>query len=117
MKTLSVHELNTLTNFNYARTAWSEEDTKTVKIDYDAEYQDFLVTTSEKNGRKNRISKLQAQIMAWAEGQLNSFTYAGLTVTAFHLSFDNEAFGIELAFAPADNAQTALDDSQTNEEG
>lgn len=114
MKTLSIHELNTLTNFNYARMAWDGNDTKTVKIDYDAEYQDFLVTTSEKNVRKNRISKLQAEITAWAEGQLKSFGYAGLTVTAFQLSFENEAFGIELAFG---DAEPVLDDSQTNEEG
>ncbi|OOR89841.1 hypothetical protein [Moraxella bovis] len=98
MKTLSVHELNTLANFNYARSLWSGDDTKTVKIDYDAEYQDFAVITSEKNVRKNRISKLQAEITAWAESQLKSFEYAGLTVATFHLSFGNDEFGIELTF-------------------
>ena len=102
MKKLTLHELNTLTNFNYARTAWNADDTKTVKIDYDAEYQDFAVITSEKNVRKNRISKLQAEITAWAESQLKSFEYAGLTVATFHLSFDNDEFGIELTFGGAE---------------
>lgn len=110
MKKLSIHEFNTLTNFNYARTAWDAEDTKTVKIEYDSEYKDFAVITTEKSVRKNRISKLQAEITAWAENQLNSFTYAGLNVATFHLSFDNDEFGIELTFAPADNAEIALND-------
>lgn len=114
MKKLTLNELNILSDFNYARANWDSEKTKTITIDYDAEHQDFLVTTSEKNVRKNRISKLQAEITAWAEGQLKSFGYAGLTVTAFQLSFENEAFGIELAFG---GDEPAVDDSQTNEEG
>jgi len=104
MKELSIHEFNTLTNFNYARTAWDAEDTKTVKIEYDSEYKDFAVITSEKNVRKNRISKLQAEITAWAENQLKTFEYQSLKVDTFHLVFENEVLGIELIFVEqADN--------------
>lgn len=113
MKTLSVHELNTLTNFNYARTAWNSDDTKTVKIEYDSEYKDFAVITAEKNVRKNRISKLQAEITAWAENQLKTFEYQGLTVGMFHLIFENDELGIELAFAENTSSDTPTDEPQT----
>lgn len=96
MKKLSIHELNILTNFNYARSSWSGEDTKTIKIEYDHEYKDFSVVTAEKTVRKNRISKLQAEITAWAEGQLKAFEYQGLMVNAFQLTFENDELGIEL---------------------
>lgn len=110
MKKLSIQELNTLANFNYARTAWDKDDTQTVKIEYDNEYKDFAVITAEKNVRKNRISKLQAEITAWAESQLKSFEYQGLTVGVFHLVFENNELGIELGFVAK---TTASDESQT----
>lgn len=102
MKTLSIQELDVLTSFNYARANWNAEDTRVVRIDYDAEYQDFAVVTAEKNVRKNRISKLQAEITAWAENQLSLFGYANLVVSVFHLSFEDGAFGLDLVFADAD---------------
>ncbi|MDO4896316.1 MAG: hypothetical protein Q3971_03040 [Moraxella sp.] len=114
MKKLTLHELNTLTNFNYARTAWNADDTETVKIEYDAEYQDFSVITSEKNVRKNRISKLQAEITAWAESQLKTFEYQGLTVGVFHLVFENDTYSIELAFAENASPDTPTDEPQTD---
>lgn len=114
MKTLTLHELNTLTNFNYARTAWNTDDTKTIKIEYDSEYKDFAVITSEKNVRKNRISKLQAEITAWAEGQLKTFEYQGLMVGVFHLVFENEVLGIELGFVQKDDTATTTNE-QTDE--
>lgn len=105
MKTLTLDELNTLTNFNYARSAWNAEDTSTVKIEYDSEYQDFAVITAEKNVRKNRISKLQAEITSWAEGQLNSFKYQGKQVSVFNLTFENDLLGIGLVLAPQETAE------------
>lgn len=107
MKTLTLDELNILTNFNYARTSWSAEDTSTVKIEYDSEYQDFAVITAEKNVRKNRISKLQAEITAWAEGQLNTFKYQGKQVSVFNLTFENDLLGIELVLQETAEAETA----------
>lgn len=113
MKKLTLHELNALTNFNYARTSWNIDDTKTVKIEYDSQYKDFAVITSEKNVRKNRISKLQAEITAWAEGQLKNFEYQGLVVGVFHLVFENEVLGIELGFVA--NADTEIANEPTDE--
>lgn len=114
MKKLSIHELSTLTSFNFARTAWDKDDTKTVKIEYDSEYKDFAVITAEKNVRKNRISKLQAEITAWAENQLKTFEYQGLTVGVFHLVFENDELGIELAFAENASPDTPTDEPQTD---
>ena len=107
MKTLTLDELNILTNFNYARSAWNAEDTSTVKIEYDSEYQDFAVITAEKNVRKNRISKLQVDITAWAEGQLNNFKYKGKEVNVFNLTFGNDLLGIELVLQETAEAETA----------
>ena len=107
MKTLTLDELNILTNFNYARSAWNAEDTSTVKIEYDSEYQDFAVITAEKNMRKNRISKLQAEITAWSEGQLNSFKHRGKEVNVFNLTFGNDLLGIELVLQETAEAETA----------
>lgn len=99
MKKLPLDELNLLANFNFARSAWSSEDTQTIRVTYDDEYNDFEVITSEKNVRKGRITKLQAEIMSWADNQIKTLSFQGKTVTVLNFVFENGEVGIELAFA------------------
>lgn len=103
-KTLTLDELSVLMNFHYAKEAWNKEDTAQVSIEYDNEYKDFLITTSEKEVREGRISKLQAEITAWADGQIKSLYYANKNVNAFVLTFSDDVLSIELGFESEDVA-------------
>ncbi|PNK59473.1 hypothetical protein [Psychrobacter sp. FDAARGOS_221] len=97
-KTVTLDELSVLMSFHYAKEAWDKEDTAQVSIDFDNEYKDFLVTTSENNVRPGRFSKLQAEITAWADQQIKTFSYQNKNVNAFVLTFVDDVLSIELGF-------------------
>lgn len=103
-KTLNLDELSVLMSFYYAKESWDKEDTAQVSIDFDNEYKDFLVVTNEKNVRPGRFSKLQAEITAWADGQIKALFYQNKIVNAFVLTFADDVLSIELGFESADTA-------------
>lgn len=103
-KTLTLDELSVLMSFYHTAQAWNKADTAKVSIEYDSQFKDFLITTSEKNARKGRFSKLQAEITAWAEGQITAFMYKNKNVSAFVLTLADDVLSIELAFESVDIA-------------
>lgn len=98
-KTLSYDEVAILTGLSYSKNDWLSDDITTIKVDYDAEYQDFLVETDEKKTRRNRISKTQMDVTAWADGQIKSLTYQGKTVSAFTLTITKDNVTLDLSLA------------------
>jgi hypothetical protein len=105
-KTLTVDELLVLMNFYHTKDTWDKAGAANISIAYDDQYRDFEVITAEENVRKGRISKLQAEITAWAEGQINAFMYQGKKVNAFVLTFADDVLSIELGFESVDIAAT-----------
>lgn len=105
-KTLNLDELSVLMNFHHTKDTWDKAGTANISIAYDDQYRDFEVITAEKNVRKGRISKLQAEITAWAEGQINAFMYQNKKVNAFVLTFADDVLGIELGVESVDSADT-----------
>ena len=103
-KTLTLDELSVLINFYHTKDTWDKAGTANISIAYDDQYRDFEVITSETNVRKGRISKLQAEITAWAEGQITAFMYQKKTVNAFVLTFADDVLSIELGFESVDSA-------------
>ena len=103
-KTVTTDELAVLMNFYHTKDTWDNAGTANISIAYDDQYRDFEVITAEENVRKGRISKLQAEITAWAEGQITAFMYQKKTVNAFVLTFADDVFGIELGFESVDMA-------------
>lgn len=97
-KTLTLDELSVLMSFHYAKDSWDKEDTAHVSIEFDNQYKDFLISTSEKNVRAGRFSKLQAEITAWADGQIKAFYYQNKKVNTFVLTFADDVLSIELGF-------------------
>lgn len=105
-KTLTVDELSVLMNFYHTKDTWDKAGTANISIAYDDQYRDFEVITAEENVRKGRISKLQAEITAWAEGQITAFMYQNKKVNAFVLTFADDVLGIELGFESVGIADT-----------
>ena len=103
-KTLTTDELAVLMNFYHTKDTWDKAGTANISIAYDDQYRDFEVITAETNVRKGRISKLQAEITAWAEGQITAFIYQNKKVNAFVLTFADDVLGIELGFESVDTA-------------
>ena len=103
-KTLTVDELSVLMNFYHTKDTWNNAGTASISIAYDDQYRDFEVITAEESVRKGRISKLQAEITAWAEGQITAFIYQNKKVNAFVLTFADDVLGIELGFESVDTA-------------
>lgn len=97
-KAVTLDELSVLMSFFYTKESWDKEDTAQVSIEYDNEYKDFLIETSEKNVRPGRFSKLQAEITAWADGQIKALFYQNKIVNAFVLTFADDVLSIELGF-------------------
>lgn len=97
-KTVTLDELSVLMSFHYAKEAWDKEDTAQVSIDFDNEYKDFLIETNEQNVRPGRFSKLQAEITAWADSQINALYYQNKIVNAFTLTFADDVLSINLGF-------------------
>lgn len=103
-KTLTLDELSVLINFYHTKDTWDNAGTANISIAYDHQYRDFEVITAEENVRKGRISKLQAEITAWAEGQITAFMYQNKKVNAFVLTFADDVLGITLGFETVDIA-------------
>lgn len=101
-KTLTLDELSVLMNFYHTRNTWDEMGAANVSIAYDHQYRDFEVITAEQNVREGRISKLQAEITAWAEGQINALMHQNKKVNAFVLTFADDVLSIELGFESED---------------
>lgn len=110
-KTVTLDELQVLMNFHHTKDTWNKADTENISIAYDDQYKDFEVVTAETNVRKGRISKLQAEITAWAEGQITAFMYQKKTVNAFVLTFADDVLSIELGFESVDKADTESEDT------
>mgnify|MGYP001757283053 FL=1 len=92
---------------SYSKNDWLSDDITTIKVDYDAEYQDFLVETDEKKTRRNRISKTQMDVTAWADGQIKSLTYQGKTVEVFKLVMAKDGVTLELSLQETTEQATA----------
>lgn len=110
-KTLTVDELLVLMNFYHTKDTWDKAGAANISIAYDDQYRDFEVITAESNVRKGRISKLQAEITAWAEGQITAFMYQNKKVNAFVLTFADDVLGIELGFESVDMADAEPTDT------
>lgn len=110
-KTLTLDELSVLMNFYHTKDTWDKAGAESISIAYDDQYRDFEVITADKNVRKGRISKLQAEITAWAEGQITAFMYQNKKVNAFVLTFADDVLGIELGFESVDSADTESTDT------
>lgn len=110
-KTVTTDELAVLMNFYHTKDTWDKAGTANISIAYDDQYRDFEVITSETNVRKGRISKLQAEITAWAEGQITAFMYQKKTVNAFVLTFADDVLSIELGFESVDMADAESEDT------
>ncbi|MDO5650573.1 MAG: hypothetical protein Q4G13_00340 [Moraxella sp.] len=115
-KTLNLDELTTLMNWHYARQNWTGEDAQSVSIVYDSEYQDFEISTTEKSSRKNRISRLKAELMTWGQNQITGLGYQGKVVTVFELTCDNHTVSLLLETRAVDElidmADVASDDAK-----
>lgn len=104
-------ELVILSNLSYSKNGWFSDEITTIKVEYDAEYQDFLVETDEKKTRRNRISKTQMDVTAWADSQIKHLAYQNKTVAAFVLELTKDSVTITLdmkqAVATADETAQA----------
>lgn len=105
-KSVTLDELSVLISFHYAKADWNKEDTAQVSIDFDNEYKDFLITTSETNVRPGRFSMLQAEMTAWADSQIESLQYQNKIVNAFVLTFADDILSIELGFESESEVET-----------
>lgn len=128
-KTLSTTELDILIAFAYQVSNWQSnhgDDASTVKVEYSDDTGDFEISTSKANqGRTRRVSRLTADIIHWASGQLDNLEYRGIYADKLSVSYQDGQFGIDFVVKPAqandehppeDDADEDDDDTSANDE-
>ncbi|TWV81508.1 hypothetical protein [Moraxella sp. VT-16-12] len=122
LKTLSTTELDILTAFGYQVSTWQNthgDDASIVKIEYSDDTGDFEITTNKANqGRTRRVSRLTADIIHWASGQLDTLEYQGIYADKLMVAYQDNQFSIDLVPKPAkqDQDEQSTDDTPTNAE-
>lgn len=101
MKTLTKHEVALLVAFSFHVQQMLQnhgEEANIIKIEFDVESGDFDVETNKKEtGRRRRISKLIADVVSWANGQLDNLEFIQkLTVKKMVCHYDNGQYSIDL---------------------
>lgn len=108
LKTLSTTELDILSDFRYQVANWQSnhgDDASTVKVEYSDDTGDFEISTSKASqGRTRRVSRLTADIIHWASGQLDNLEYQGIYAAKLSVSYQDGQFGID--FIPKPNQQS-----------
>lgn len=89
------------------------DDAKLIKIEYDAESEEFAIETNEKR-KAGRTSRLRAEVVNWAWTQLERVEgYAReRTVKVFKVTFENDLFSVECEVA---DSQASDDTVQTED--
>lgn len=110
MKTLNQQEVVLLTAFSSHVQQMQQNhgaEAEIIKIEYDTESGDFdVVTNKQETGRRRRISKLIADVVSWANNQLDQFEYLQqLTVTKMICQFENNQFSIDLSVEQKQNGE------------
>ena len=92
------------------------DDAKTIKIEYDAESDDFLIETKEKR-KAGRTSRLRAEVVNWAWTQLERVEgYAhDRTVKVFKVSYENDLFSVECEAADSQASDDTDEPVQTED--
>lgn len=103
-KQVTNDELFILSNLSYSKNGWFSDEMTTIKVEYDAEYQDFLVETDEKKTRRNRITKTQMDVTAWADSQIKHLAYQNKKVATFVLDITKTAVSITLELTTDEGA-------------
>lgn len=123
-KTLSTTELNILIAFAYQISTWQSthgDDASTVKVEYADDTGDFEITTNKANqGRSRRVSRLTADVIHWASGQLDTLEYQGIYADKLMVAYQDNQFSIDFVLKPVgqdehDTDGTA-DDAPANSE-
>lgn len=121
MKTLTKHEVALLVAFSFHVQQMLQnhsEEANIIKIEFDVESGDFDVETNKKEtGRRRRISKLIADVVSWANGQLDNLTFTKqLTVQKMVCHYDNGQYSIDLLVedTTSTNATTTSDELSEN---
>lgn len=120
LKTLSTTEFEVLTAFKYQVTDWQNthgDDASIVKIEYSDDTGDFEITTNKANqGRSRRVSRLTADIIHWASGQLETLVYQGIYADKLIVGYQDNQFSIDLIPKPDEQDEQSTDDTPTNAE-
>lgn len=120
LKTLSTTELDILTAFGYQVSTWQNthgDDASIVKIEYSDDTGDFEITTNKANqGRTRRVSRLTADIIHWASGQLDTLEYQGIYADKLIVAYQDNQFSIDLTPKPAEQDEQSTDATPTNAE-
>lgn len=105
LKTLSTTELDILSDFRYQVANWQNnhgDDASTVKVEYSDDTGDFEISTSKASqGRTRRVSRLTADIIHWASGQLDNLEYQGIYADKLSVSYQDHQFSIDFVVKPA----------------
>lgn len=101
MKTLNKHEVALLVAFSFHVQQMAQthgDEANIIKVEYDVESGDFdVVTNKQETGRRRRISKLIADVVSWANSQLDTLEIIQkLNVKKMACHFENDAFSIDL---------------------
>lgn len=101
MKTLSSSEMSVLVSFSMHVQQMQQnhgDEAKIIKVEYDYESGDFdVVTNKQETGRRRRISKLTADVVSWANSQLDQLEYMQQKhVKKMVCHFEHDTFGIDM---------------------
>lgn len=103
MKTLTALELGVLSAFSMHVQQMQQnhgDEASTIKIEYDYESGDFdVVTNKQDTTRRRRISKLIADVVTWANSQLDQLEYVHQKhIKKMVCHYENGVFGLDLSF-------------------
>ncbi|UNU74102.1 hypothetical protein LU293_04190 [Moraxella nasovis] len=115
MKQITADELNVLTGFGYK----IEDLTKNhgiskAAISYDATTDDFSVST-DKTSKKGRASRIDIELIKFADNQITSFGYYGLIVDKLALEYKDNQYFIEMVTKEPQADELATDEQDAQE--
>lgn len=119
-KTLSTTELNILTAFAYQVSTWQSthgDDANIIKVEYADDTGDFEISTNKAHqGRSRRVSRLTADVIHWASGQLDTLEYQGIYVDKLMVGYQDHQFSIDFVPKPVGQDEHDTDDTPTSDE-